>query len=1402
MADVAIFKINYKSDFVLTINSDAGWAIPFCIKFWTASPSQAYFVGFDGTNYKNCRAGETASELVVLFDDHHLPIGNLKMQIAYHATIEEFPKAIVDEVTNATPVITDIDGVENQVMLDFTGETSPELEFDLPAYANEAQRIANEQQRIANEEQRIQNEEAHIAAETIRQQNEAQRIANEEQRIQNEEARIAAETIRQQNEAQRIAQETARVNEFATLKSQSQAATSAANAAAALANDKAQLAADKAALAQAAATLANEKAQLAADKAALANDAAQLANEKAALAQQKAEYAQQQGGYAKDQGDYAKNQGDYAKEQGDTALADHQRAEADHGIAVDDHTQAGNDHTRAESDHGIAVDDHTQAGNDHTRAESDHGTAVDDHTQAGNDHTRAESDHTRAESDHAAVEVYVDSLGAFDISAYHATGGVLANYADLTAALGTNGANIPEGIRKGGMSVKFVQSSDNNYARYNLLAQSFTTDVTKWQSENADTIVTQNSKNLITSGAVFNLSEGFQQSLEDISSENIRQVSEMMEDYQPIVVEGNVLNAPDEEDLTSVNIGGTDVIRFKDKTYNVNLYSGMGRVYLRKNMVNGVNILTQDMFYKGEVGSRVPNTNTIFVIQNDYVISEEGKHDAAVNSDNSIFIGQKHFLIIYNKYSVEINGVTYYYMPVPLKAGHTFKLLDTQNLVLLNNAESILATNTVVAGNEDVTIYVASTSYTTDSWGNVTYSGAGKYHDAFAIGNLYYYSDEIVVSAGQRFKLLNNDCVLITADFEFMYKTQFEASTATSIRVASKVKDTYNNCYSLCDWNTITIPDNCVLEIAGGSISNGIIEGLNTGIHVSCHEPFRNVVLKGNFKHFIKTSYFSSDTSDDDVFDSIICGETSVLQRDLTLTVRKNRTLHKPLCIIGDGSKKTITLDFPTYRTDVAGVGSYNGFIFLKFELQKASCTLKNISLIDNGFNPSIVYSQYLGRYPLFTDVYGADGKNISYDISDCYFYTGGVVITSYYTDTIANCNISNVECHSNDFFCELVGWDGDCNKIVLNNCTIKTFDIWRCSACLAITGSGAYKGNVEFLNCHIDKPAIELQYKKEILFNNCILHNAGFDGHNCEKIQFVQCAISTDNNRNTIVKPSESLNIGGGDMTIYQNCYFDINHDDENYFIDIYGKTYMVSCTMLFKQYAKIVFRNKVFAVNSAFLNIPNSNGAFVDFRSGGIYLDEYNCIFKGINYQRNTVTHFKNNGDVSKDFYGVTPSGTETISDNKLISGTHTFENTPISLSKDIVIDLFFNWNVNGTGLSFVLYNSQNTDRNKITIAQSGDKIAFYYYDNNGNIEYLVTALTSYAKNKPSQNGYTKLTCKIYRDSNRVETYVNDIKTGLKVLQNLASTQTFDRIKFGVTSGSEWYGARIYDAEHDYIL
>lgn len=86
--------------------------------------------------------------------------------------------------------------------------------------------------------------------------------------------------------------------------------------------------------------------------------------------------------------------------------------------------------------------------------------------------------------------------GAYDISAAHNN----ATYADLESALGTNGANVPAIVRKGGMSIKFVQSSDNNYKQFRLMANTFSTTVSDWQGE--DDVPTNYSKNLVNSGGV------------------------------------------------------------------------------------------------------------------------------------------------------------------------------------------------------------------------------------------------------------------------------------------------------------------------------------------------------------------------------------------------------------------------------------------------------------------------------------------------------------------------------------------------------------------------------------------------------------------------------------------------------------------------------------------------------------------------------------------------------------------------------------------------------------------------------------------------------------------------------------------------------------------------------------
>lgn len=50
--------------------------------------------------------------------------------------------------------------------------------------------------------------------------------------------------------------------------------------------------------------------------------------------------------------------------------------------------------------------------------------------------------------------------------------------------------------------------------------------------------------------------------------------------------DGDVINNPDNEDLKSVEVLGTDVIKFNDKIYNPSSFSGYGKKYLRKNIVN------------------------------------------------------------------------------------------------------------------------------------------------------------------------------------------------------------------------------------------------------------------------------------------------------------------------------------------------------------------------------------------------------------------------------------------------------------------------------------------------------------------------------------------------------------------------------------------------------------------------------------------------------------------------------------------------------------------------------------------------------------------------------------------------------------------------------------------------
>jgi len=91
------------------------------------------------------------------------------------------------------------------------------------------------------------------------------------------------------------------------------------------------------------------------------------------------------------------------------------------------------------------------------------------------------------------VKSQIDEV--YDISAHHSNN----TYVDLAAAL-DGGNNIPQELRRGGMSVKFVRSSDNKYVQARLMANTFTTDVTQWQVVEKEP--TPYSKNLAESGGI------------------------------------------------------------------------------------------------------------------------------------------------------------------------------------------------------------------------------------------------------------------------------------------------------------------------------------------------------------------------------------------------------------------------------------------------------------------------------------------------------------------------------------------------------------------------------------------------------------------------------------------------------------------------------------------------------------------------------------------------------------------------------------------------------------------------------------------------------------------------------------------------------------------------------------
>lgn len=226
------FKINYKSDFVLRLASDAGWGTAFTLEFWAkGAATKRYYATHDGNgNYTNCKP-DSDTELRVMFDDHGLGIGNLMLRITYSLADEEFRTGKDDEVVNVAAItVLNDEGEEVNVMLNLEGETAAEVQYSLPLLEAEKQRQNAEAQRIADEQQRQTAEAARV---TEFETNEAERQATFKENEARREA-DTADTIAAAESATSKANSAAdRTNKAIT---DASAATSLANQATAKAN--------------------------------------------------------------------------------------------------------------------------------------------------------------------------------------------------------------------------------------------------------------------------------------------------------------------------------------------------------------------------------------------------------------------------------------------------------------------------------------------------------------------------------------------------------------------------------------------------------------------------------------------------------------------------------------------------------------------------------------------------------------------------------------------------------------------------------------------------------------------------------------------------------------------------------------------------------------------------------------------------------------------------------------------------------------------------------------------------------------------------------------------------------------------------------------------------------------
>lgn len=195
---------------------------------------------------------------------------------------------------------------------------------------------------------------------------------------------------------------------------------------------------------------------------------------------------------------------------------------------------------------------------------------------------------------------YMSYITEYNVSIHHPSSGIDGgNKYTLEGAI----VQVPEDIRMVGLKVSFLNNS-GLVETWEFAGGAFE-NIENWKS-NEDKLTD------IRDEAISKIKEVESDAISNFSSQRVTpdMLSESTKQFINASGGGTINNLADDEDLVSVDKGESlSVLKFADRAYNPDRFSGKGYKILRRNIIDGKNILTQEM---------INQPYTIYVVQYDF----------------------------------------------------------------------------------------------------------------------------------------------------------------------------------------------------------------------------------------------------------------------------------------------------------------------------------------------------------------------------------------------------------------------------------------------------------------------------------------------------------------------------------------------------------------------------------------------------------------------------------------------------------------------------------------------------------------------------------------------------------------------------------------------------------------